>query len=320
MASFRISRSLLAQRVTILMLHRFSDRQANPGFHSLNSLRATLELLRRRRFDLLSIADLVTNLRDGIPLARHSIAFTVDDGYADFSGLAADVFLQFDCPVTVYIATGFVDRRYWFWWDRVEVAFRQTPRSEVSLSMGTEALTYRLHSSSERGFAIIDLISRLKRVTEATKEALLQSLPTELDVDLPQVAPDDYAPMTWDEIRSLQGRGVAFGPHTVSHPILAQVSAPQMLYEVNESRDRLNAELGRAGPAFCYPNGDSSSFGAREVQAIRSSGFTAALSALPDYVPSGLGCWEESRWSLPRFHCPDRPGRVLALVTGVQRY
>lgn len=302
------------------MLHRFTDSRARLGFHDVHELRETLELLRRRRFNILSVTDLVRSFEAGGPPKGHTVVFTVDDGYADFAALGAKVFADYDCPVTVFVASGFIDGEYWFWWDRVEFLFRETRRTTVEVRLGGASPTYVLRTPAQRALATQDLVQRLKLVHESEKEALLAALPAQSEVELPRTAPGEYAPMTWDDIRACRTRGASFGPHTVHHPILSQVSDDQVVTEVVGSRDRLIDELGQAGPVFCFPNGDGSSFGARESRVLAENGFQAALSALPDYVPLAPRDWPSLRWALPRFSCPITPGRVLALVTGLQRY
>ena len=59
---------------------------------------------------------------DGPPLNR-AVAFTIDDGYVEQATVAAPVFAEFDCPVTTFVTSGFLDRALWFWWDQIEYVF-----------------------------------------------------------------------------------------------------------------------------------------------------------------------------------------------------
>ncbi len=59
--------------------------------------------------------------------------------------------------------------------------------------------------------------------------------------------------LSWDHVRELGKHGVSFGSHTVSHPVLSQISQNQLLLEIVRSKERIESELGRNVDAFSYP-------------------------------------------------------------------
>lgn len=85
--------------------------------------------------------------------------------------------------------------------------------------------------------------------------------------------------MTWDHVRTHEGRGMTFGPHSVSHPILSRMQPERAVREITESWRRLRAEARNPVPIFCYPNGADADFGDREVATARKLGFLGALSS-----------------------------------------
>src|SRR5205814_226357 len=89
----------------------------------IEELRTTLEYLRAQGFYFLSIDELINSLRERRPLPRRAVAFTVDDGYFDFAERGARVFAEFDCPVSMFLVTGFLDGELWLWWDKVRYLF-----------------------------------------------------------------------------------------------------------------------------------------------------------------------------------------------------
>lgn len=304
----------------MLMLHRFGEPGRGSSFHTSAELAAILEVLRRRRFALLSLGDLIRMLSSGESIGSHTVVFTVDDGYADFGALAAPIFESFECPVTVFVATGFIDGHTWFWWDQIEYVLQRTVITERDVTLSGTVLRLSLDTKRNRERSFLTLVARLKQVREEEKAACVDRLFHALEVDIPASAPDAYRAMTWDDIRSWSRRGVSFGPHTVTHPILAQVTDSDADGQIRGSRARLIEELGDPGPAFCYPNGNRDSFGDRECALVEAVGYPAAISAISDYIGPGPANWEQRRWSLPRFSCPHSPGRLLALVAGIRRF
>src|SRR5689334_9960024 len=93
---------------TIFMAHRFCVPELGISGHDPQNLRAILSQLRRRRYDLISIEEIFRRLREREPLER-AVAFTIDDGYYDVGQIAAPIFADFDCPVTVFVITDFLD-------------------------------------------------------------------------------------------------------------------------------------------------------------------------------------------------------------------
>ncbi len=294
----RAALSLMPGVAPVLMFHRFRDIEVGNRGHDPQALRAHLAWLRARKFSLLSVTELLDRLTEGVPVKR-AIAFTVDDGYADFARVAAPVFAEFDCPVTVFLPTGFLDGQLWLWWDRVALALTA------------------LHRESEIGATV----EALKLVPETEKLDRIDALVKTSGIELPKTPPPRYAPIAWDDVRRLSRSGVTFGPHTVSHPTLSRTGEAQLQFEVEESWRRVRMEAGAAAVSvFCYPNGDSTDFGAREERAVAANGLRAAMCARPGYAaPRDFGANRPfARFSLPRFGYTEDPGLFIQVASGIE--
>src|SRR5207245_8711973 len=125
---------------------------------------------------------------------------------------------------------------------------------------------------------------RVKFVADDDKDALIERLARVLDVALPDEAPAEYAPLTWEQCRTLARSGVTFGPHSVTHPLLSRVGPERAREKIARSRDRVAEQIGSAVPVFCYPVGTEWSFTARDRDLVRELGFRAALTAEQGYV------------------------------------
>ncbi len=294
----RAALSLMPGVAPILMFHRFRDAEVGNGGHDPQALRVHLAWLRAQKFSLLSVTELLDRLAEGAPI-RRAIAFTVDDGYADFGRVAAPIFAEFDCPVTVFLPTGFLDGQVWLWWDKVTLALTAMGR-ERDVKPTVDALK------------LIPIAEKLDRVDALVKESGL---------DLPQRPPPQCAPLAWDEVRRLSRSGVTFGPHTVTHPTLSRTGNEQLDFEIAESWRRVRTEAGAAAvPVFCYPNGDSTDFNRREEHAVAAHGLRAGLSARPGYASrrdfaSGR---PSARFALPRFGYTEDPGLFVQVATGIE--
>jgi peptidoglycan/xylan/chitin deacetylase (PgdA/CDA1 family) len=76
------------------------------------------------------------------------------------------------------------------------------------------------------------------------------------------------------EIRAMQGAGIEFQSHTMSHPRLTQLTPAAALAELRSSRDRLRTLLGQPVRVVCYPYGDWNDEIARLT---RAAGYEAAV-------------------------------------------
>jgi len=315
-----LSHQLLRGVGSIFMLHRFADRERGNGGHDPKGVRADLAYLRRNRYELVSLADLVARLRDRDSRLGKTVAFTVDDGYADFASIGAGIFAEFDCPVTVFIVTGVVDEGGWYWWDRLREAMHRSQCRQLEVDVGHLRFSAMLGTGELAHRAARDLTERLKGVPDVERRRVLAEVETRLAVDLPARAPTEFAPMTWDEIRGCERHGVSFGPHTITHPIMSRLDDASARREVEGSWSRLREQTRSAVPIFCYPNGRSPDISHREPANMRALGLEAAVTTTPRYVSPSL--WHSSADSpflLPRFGYNGNTAVFKQIVTGVLR-
>jgi peptidoglycan/xylan/chitin deacetylase (PgdA/CDA1 family) len=88
-----------------------------------------------------------------------------------------------------------------------------------------------------------------------------------------------FANLSWEAIRSLDGRGFEIGSHGWSHKNLAHCPLDDARREILESRDLLARELGHTIRAFAYPFGAAADITPDVVREIRDAGFQMILSA-----------------------------------------
>ena len=311
--------------LSIFTLHRFTDPDLGVVGHDPALLRYHLAYLRRHHYRLFSLTDVVRQIENGGTGGwgggAPAVAFTVDDGYAGFARIAAPIFAEYDCPVTLFVTTGFLDGQLWLWWDRVTYLFKHTQRSSLVFRLGGEERAYRWSTSGERDEAQHDVLRRLEWIDAPLREATIAGLSRQFDVEVPANPPPACAPISWDEVRRTAKLGVTFGPHTVTHPILSLASEDVCRWEIEESCRRLRQETDAWVPVFCYPNGEPRSFGQREVEATQRMGCRAALTTVRDYAAARharpQGALE--RFALPRFPYPDDTPHFVNVVAGLAR-
>lgn len=129
---------------------------------------------------------------------------------------------------------------------------------------------------------------------------------------LPTLTRTDFMPkpLDWREVKAMQERGIEFGSHTITHPMLSHVSPDVARREIGESKRMLEDRLGTAVPYFCYPRGDLNEAVKRIV---REEGYRAACSTLPGLNRTGTDLFELRRTYISR---RDTPKEFVKKVAG----
>jgi peptidoglycan/xylan/chitin deacetylase (PgdA/CDA1 family) len=226
------------------------------------------------------------HLEAGRPFPPNAVAVTVDDGHADFERIALPVFLAHGIPVTLYLATDFVDGAAWLWFDRIEYALRRTRRPSFVDPLSGDALP--LATRAERSAAFVAVVERAKAIPDAALRRLPADVAAALDVDLPAAAPAEYSAVSWETVRRMQGLGVEIGAHTRSHPILSRLPGRDALEEeIAGSSRRIEEMTGTPARHFCYPNGRDEDLTPETVDIVRGAGFRTAVTTVPGLADLG---------------------------------
>ena len=291
---------------TIFMLHRFTDADHSIAGYDAAHLRSALAYLRERRIEVVDLLELFRRLESGEKQPRGAVAFTLDDGYAEQAAIAAPAFSEFDCPVTAFVTTGFLDGKHWLWWASIEPVFETTRRHALRVRIDDDFHTYAIEDRQQRDAAKAHFTHACKRVPDIEKHAAIARLAYAAEVALPLSPPRRYAAMSWDQARECERMGMSFGPHTVTHPVLSRTEQHLMEEEITASMARLTEELRNPVPIFCYPNGLWEDFGVREIAVLRREGFIGAVVAEPGYANDReYRSGADKRYKVRRFPFPE---------------
>ncbi len=86
--------------------------------------------------------------------------------------------------------------------------------------------------------------------------------------------------LTWKNIKQMAYENMEIGSHTVSHPVLTACSLRKAEFEIQQSKKKLEDQLGRSVSLFAYPYGHARSFNRRIEQLVKDSGYLAACTTL----------------------------------------
>lgn len=277
-------RAVLRQRRRhglVLLYHRVATPSSDPWGLSVSPEHFEQQLaLLCRNADIVPLSALDSRMQAG-RRGRPVVALTFDDGYADNLHTALPLLERYGVPATVFVATGWIDRREPFWWDRLSEVVRSLQRlpAEVRLQVGGEDLIWRRKHTGdvrerEREHLRTAVRSRLVVASDTHRLAALSQL--ERYADRETTVDSATRPMTTDELRQLAASPlIEIGAHTMSHCSLPDLSPAAQFEEVVGSRRQCHNLTGEFPSSFAYPFGN---LDMDTPELVRSAGFDRAYT------------------------------------------
>jgi len=256
----------------------------------------------KKNYDVLHVAD----LDQALSRRGRSVMLTFDDGYRDNYELAFPVLKQCQIPATFFITSGFIDETPVAWWDEIAWMVRHSPENG-SLPETKLWPAFSLASVLDRDVAIPALLRRYKQLSSDQTTLFLEELAvaTASGRCPRQLASDLW--MNWDMIREMDQAGMDVGGHTMSHPVLANISVETQNVEITGSKSRIEEEIGHAITAFSYPVGHAQSFTANTKQILQAAGYRWAFSFSGGFQSTGTA----DDFDLPRIAVSPHVSQAL---------
>jgi peptidoglycan/xylan/chitin deacetylase (PgdA/CDA1 family) len=264
----------------VLMYHRFSERPQSGHVHRA-ALEQQLAFL-GKHCDVLAMGDLRPRLgRDG-QRDRPAVVITIDDAYQDAYDIAYPLLRRYDLPATIFATSAFVDRRMWYWQDKLRYVLDQTASRMLPDAACGSVAGMSLASAADKERAWQVLADHCFAGTDLECERLVGQLGDCLDVQIPVTAPPGFAALTWRQLAEMADNGVETGAHTVSHRRMSQLSEQDVVAEIAGCKREIESELHRPARFFAYPYGANSDRTPAAERAVRHSGFELAFVAYFD--------------------------------------
>ena len=265
-----------SRSVQILAYHRINDDR-DPFFP------ATPTTVFARQMEYLAhhlcvypLADLIESLRRR-DVPENAVAITFDDGYRDNYSNAFPILRNLSLPATIFVATDAIESRRVLWHDRVFSAFRET-QARFLEAAGNNLDRYPLGTLAEKLVAQTEVLKVLRSLDDSGRSLWIDRLIDNLGVADRQEAPDLM--LTWEDVKIMQQKGISFGSHTVTHPILSKLSIHRLRQEIFESKRILEENVGTAVTAFAYPVGRREDFNEMTKNCLREAGYACALTSI----------------------------------------
>jgi peptidoglycan/xylan/chitin deacetylase (PgdA/CDA1 family) len=253
----RLRERARAPWLSILTYHRFPKHDQEPFDDgvidtSADEFEAHLVSV-KRHFNIVGVDELCEFAAGGT-LPQNAVAITFDDGYLDNYEQALPILQRHGCKAIFFIATAFVAERRLYWWDRAAYLMKRSTRQRLTLTYPSPFEV----ALEPRETAIFKLLRFIKACPALDMERFLTELGVATGVAWSRDLEREFADrllMTWDHVRALRRAGMDVESHTRTHRILQTLSAAELRFELEGSRDDLRRELGEAPRALAYPIG-----------------------------------------------------------------
>jgi peptidoglycan/xylan/chitin deacetylase (PgdA/CDA1 family) len=265
---------IMRRRAVILMYHRVIGPETRLPDYSPNGMAVTPQQFARQmrfvasRYRVVPLSELVANVQQ--PAHRfvpNLCAITFDDGWRDVYVHALPVLRQHALPATVFLTTNFVDRRTWFWEERVKYVLAHIwsvlriagQDGDRAVLQELEAFGNRLGLSAVHPLGLGALPHYLDQVVRRMQEwpppdrAHWMSRIESILQRAPFVEPRLF--LEWDEIREMARHGIEFGNHTMTHRNLAALPEEEVVAELRGAAERIQDSLGCPVANIAYPYG-----------------------------------------------------------------
>lgn len=309
-------------KILILYLHSVVDTREL----SWQPLRTpfSIDLLRRqlgiisRYYTWISLDDAVDIIAGRKPTVRNGIVLTFDDGYRNNMSVALPELEKHSIKPTFYVATGLLNNRQPYWFERLDYAIQQLQTTEQVRLHGRNFRFLPGERDSQRAaFAALrnsakadfdddrEFYAFFNEVTERLERATGKSLKAI------QAGDPCSETLSDRDLRELSESGRAsIGSHTVDHFRLDTVESAECANQLTESKRYVENATCAPCRHFCYPNGNWN----REVaQAVAAAGYDSAVT-----TTGGFNSVGDDRYTLRRLHMPqsDEEDLMLRFLAG----
>lgn len=258
-----------------------------------------------RHRTVISLSAAMEAVAAGRKLRAGTVCITFDDGYLDNLRVAAPILAKYGLPVTLFLATGYVERGESQWADELHRMFRARTVDHLRLPwLRGAVLELATPAGLRAAYGVIHPL--LLEATRAERRALF----ADIERALAPSGPRPRLTMNWDDARELCRRYPLFeiGGHTREHIDLCTHQADVARADINACADDLRRELGIEPRHFSFPYG-------RWCEAtralVRESGWQSAVGESHRIRLDG----SSDRFSVARVEAP-RTMMELRFVTG----
>jgi peptidoglycan/xylan/chitin deacetylase (PgdA/CDA1 family) len=266
--------------VSILTYHHVADDDTaypyDPGVADATpqQFRRQMEMLARYGTPI-GLDELIRAV-EGAPMPKNPVMVTFDDGYRSCHDVALPILRAVGMRATFFVATGYVNERKLYWWERIAICLSQARVPSATIRFPDTVEVRRRDPGAQRMLA--DLIKNTPNLdVKRFLDELCAAFGVEWNDDIEATHADNLI-MSWDQVRALSRAGMDVESHSRWHRVLQTLDDGLLRDELEGSKQDLESQLGRPCRAIAYPVGRRIAHVKRIRDAVVAAGYRIGMS------------------------------------------
>jgi len=222
----------------------------------------------KKYYNPLTFAQVIERLNNNQKLPANSIIVTFDDGFTDNYRNAYPILKKYLVPATFFISTGYIGSDETFWFNFISRTIMRNPGKSIEVL----SREYNISESLVDRRTLVPIILEIcKRVANSKRLEIIENIKSQLgDFENCDVL---AKPMSWENIREMSANGIEFGSHSVTHPILSQLTPEEMKIEICDSKKEIENQINREIQVIAYPVGGDFSINQAVLDEVELAGY-----------------------------------------------
>jgi len=252
------------------------------------------------------------------PLKRDYLVITFDDGYKDVHKVAFPILRKLGVPATVFLIAGLVGENEVPWYDeckdylRILAGTDQTDARAESLTTHLSSIQDILREPGPLEGKVERATDFLKTVDDRSRLETMRLLRSQYQLTVSNTTTSHL--MNWEQARKMAAQGIAFGSHTVTHPILTKLNLTQVEQELGNSKKIIEENLGVPCHFFAFPNGD---FNQETIETLKRLGYVCACTQTFGSNQNGTDLFRLKRIGVGNISCFTLAAKLSGILSPV---
>jgi len=266
-----------------------------------DTFRTQLHLL-KSKYNVISPEEFRLWCNSEVTLPARSVLLTSDDGLLNTFTDMLPIIREFNVPFLFFVTGASTsEQRSMLWYEQLYLWLQEG--ANLCLRTPWREQPYVAKTIPQKRSLWHQLVKKLSAFDAAAREAALDDVRIQIGIseswqaEYSQNEPSRrrFFMLNRSELQELANAGMTIGAHTLSHPMLSQMSEPAAWREISESRTQLAKAIGREVWAFAFPFGTPEAVNGRDAELAQRAGFMCAFVN----TESSLGF---DKFQLPRIH------------------
>lgn len=204
-----------------------------------------------RRYQPISLGDLIDYAKNGKKLKKGSFIITFDDGYSQIYSVVAPILIKKGIPAIFFLASDFIDNRNLSYRNKASLIVEQLLRDHDDLHGIKHALIEMLKVPCDQ------LTGRILKI-RYEEAKVLDEIAELIGIDFKEHLLKEQPYLTSPQIRNLIEKGFYIGAHSMDHPFFKDLCIQDQFRQTIGSLRFIKNNYGPHYSLFAFPHNDYS--------------------------------------------------------------